>query len=208
MYAKGNQPELERDIKLLFERATSKPAVLTPIECLSSQRVVAHSEPGKVADSLNLRCSNTSNLGHGRIEQRVLECLSLPDGALNWPGAKQVFRLRRNRKRKKSGITECEVVYGVTSLSAEEASSDQLLCLCRGHWSIENRSHHTRDVTFDEDRSTVRTGAMPQLMAAMRNTALNLLRLTGVTNVAAARRSYAWQPHRVIPLLTQACTFE
>jgi predicted transposase YbfD/YdcC len=38
----------------------------------------------------------------------------------------------------------------------------------RGHWSIENREHYVRDVTFDEDRSQVRTGSSPQIMAAMR----------------------------------------
>ena len=41
----------------------------------------------------------------------------------------------------------------------------------RQHWGIENRVHWVRDVTFDEDRCTVRTGAGPQVLATVRNTA-------------------------------------
>ena len=37
------------------------------------------------------------------------------------------------------------------------------MSLSRGHWGIENRLHWVRDVTFDEDRSQVRTGAAPQV---------------------------------------------
>jgi len=58
-----------------------------------------------------------------------------------------------------------------------------------------------RDVTFDEDRSPVRTGAIPQVMAALRNTALGLLRRTGTSNIAAACRHYAAQPGEALALL-------
>ena len=45
--------------------------------------------------------------------------------------------------------------------------------------AMENRLHYIRDVTFDEDRATVRAGHAPQVMAAFRNTALGLLRRLG-----------------------------
>ena len=41
---------------------------------------------------------------------------------------------------------------------------------------IENRLHYVRDVTLGEDASQVRTGAAPQVMAALRNVVLGLLR--------------------------------
>ncbi|HSF31765.1 MAG TPA: hypothetical protein VLK82_14980, partial [Candidatus Tectomicrobia bacterium] len=41
-------------------------------------------------------------------------------------------------------------------------------------------------VTFDEDRSQVRCGNIPQVMAALRNTAIGLLRWTGHTNIDSA----------------------
>jgi hypothetical protein len=72
----------------------------------------------------------------------------------------------------------------------------------RNHWSIENTVHWVRDVTFDEDRSTVRTGAAPQVLASLRNTALNLHRLTGADNIAEACRLTAFSPDRGLDLLT------
>jgi hypothetical protein len=38
----------------------------------------------------------------------------------------------------------------------------------------------------------IRTGTGPQLMAALRNTDLNIARLRGETNIAASQRRNAW----------------
>ncbi len=51
-----------------------------------------------------------------------------------------------------------------------------------------------RDVTYGEDASTVRTGTIPQVLAAFRNAVIGLMRVAGVTNIAAACRRYADQP--------------
>ena len=58
-----------------------------------------------------------------------------------------------------------------------------------------------RDVTFDEDRSQVRCGNIPHGMAALRNTAIGLLRWAGHTNIAAACRQLAPQPAQVLVLI-------
>jgi predicted transposase YbfD/YdcC len=65
----------------------------------------------------------------------------------------------------------------VTSLSAQRATPSQLNELWRKQWAIENKLHWVRDVTFDEDRSTVRSGNAPQAMAAIRNIVISLFRL-------------------------------
>jgi len=78
---------------------------------------------------------------------------------------------------------------------------ERLLGLVRGHWSIENQSHWVRDVTFDEDRSQVRCGNIPQVMATLRNTAIGLLRWAGYTNIAAACRRLAAQPGLALTLI-------
>jgi len=52
-------------------------------------------------------------------------------------------------------------VYAVTNLDWAQVTAAGLAQLIRGHWSIENRVHHVRDTTFDEDRSQVRTGSAP-----------------------------------------------
>jgi hypothetical protein len=61
-----------------------------------------------------------------------------------------------------------------------------------------------RDVTFAEDRSQVRTGAGPQVMASLRNLVISILRLTGTTNIAAALRCNARNSSR--PLMAFGVT--
>ena len=85
-----------------------------------------------------------------------------------------------------------EVAFAITSRDAANASPQALQEFVRGHWSIENRCHWVRDVTFDEDRSQVRTGSGPQVMASLRNLAISIHRLNGATNIAAATRSCSW----------------
>ncbi|HET6500558.1 MAG TPA: hypothetical protein VFG87_07325 [Amycolatopsis sp.] len=61
----------------------------------------------------------------------------------------------------------------------------------RGYWPIETRIHWVRDVTYDGDRSQIRTGTGPHVMAAVRSAAIGVLRLAGITNIAAASRHHA-----------------
>jgi predicted transposase YbfD/YdcC len=122
-------------------------------------------------------------------------------GYLDWPGAQQVFRVTRRVVSKRTGVIRDEVVYGVTSLAPAQASAPQLLQVLRQHWHIENRSHWVRDVTFGEDASHVRCGSIPQVMAALRNTIISVLRRAGATNLATARRRCAARPAEALALL-------
>jgi predicted transposase YbfD/YdcC len=88
-----------------------------------------------------------------------------------------------------TGKQHSETVYGVTSLSPEKADPARLLELARGHWSIENRLHYVRDVTFDEDRCRIRKGSGAQIMASIRNLAISLLRMAGARLIAPALRA-------------------
>src|SRR6266542_2497950 len=74
------------------------------------------------------------------------------------------------------------------TLEAARAGPARLGVLARGQWEIENRAHWVRDVGFDEDRSQVRTGHGPQVMATLRNLAISLLRLGGYDNIARGVR--------------------
>jgi hypothetical protein len=76
-----------------------------------------------------------------------------------------------------------------------------LLDLVRSHGQIENKSHWVRDVTFDADRSQVRCGSIPQVMAALRHTTIGLLRWAGDSNIAAACRRFAAQPGLALTLI-------
>jgi len=150
---------------------------------------------------------------HGRHEVRLLWALHDPfvnrhageHGVARapWPGLQQVARVERRRTVRRRGQMHeaTEVTYLITSLPPERASATTLLGYLRGHWRIENRLHYVRDVTFDEDRSQVRLGATPQVMATCRNLALALLRRAGTPNIAAALPTYAARPHQAVSLV-------
>ena len=134
-----------------------------------------------------------------RIEQRRLRASTELVGYSDWPGLAQTLCLERRVTDRRTGATRGEIAYAVTSLAGQRATPAQLLTLWREHWHIENKLHWVRGhplgrVTFGEDRSTVRAGVGPQVLAALRNLAIGLLRLTGETNIAAACRRYAAQP--------------
>lgn len=140
---------------------------------------------------------------HGdRTEVRELAVSTDLNEWADWPHLAQVGRLVHTRTRR--GETTTELSYLITSLPADQASPARLLELSRGHWGIENRVHWVRDVTFDEDRCQVRSGAAPQVLAACRNLVIALLRRAGATNIAAALRSCSGHPELALALVTSA----
>jgi predicted transposase YbfD/YdcC len=130
----------------------------------------------------------------GRYEQRRLLVSTELVGYVRWPGVQQVLAMERRVVRKATGEVRTEWAYAVTSLPPARATPAQLLTLWREHWVIENKLHYVRDVTFDEDRAGVWKDRIPQVMAALRNAAIGVARLSGQTNIAAACRHYAAQP--------------
>jgi predicted transposase YbfD/YdcC len=134
----------------------------------------------------------------GRREVRRVWVSSALNDYLDWPGVRRVCKVERQTERKEKRTSE--VRYAITSVD-EEAGPDELLRHIRGHWGIENRLHYVRDVTFGEDASQVRTGSAPEVMAALRNAVIGVLRNAGATNIAAALRHNGWKQHNVFRLL-------
>jgi predicted transposase YbfD/YdcC len=121
---------------------------------------------------------------------------------IEFPHAAQAIQIRRRRRRlDEPRHFTTETVYAITDLQAHQAKPWRLADRIRGHWSIENRTHWVRDVTYDEDRSQIRTGTGPQVMATIRNAAIGALRLAGITNIAAATRHHARNANRPLALL-------
>lgn len=139
------------------------------------------------------------NKGHGRTERRTLVSTTALNNYLDWPGVGQVFRLERERTV--GGKTTVEVVHGITSLTRAQADAARLLTLTRWHWEIENRLHYVRDVTLGEDACRVRSGAAPQVLAAVRNVAVYLLEGVAAPSKAAATRRFAAHPQEAVRLL-------
>lgn len=177
LYAKDNQPKLLWAIRQLFDQPR-KPGLPPP----QTTKVV--------------------NGQHGRIEVRQIAVSPALNDYLDWPDVQQVFRLTRQRTRTKDGRRSQETVYGLTSLSAAEASPNQLIDITRAHWAaIENGIHWVRDVVMGEDACSVRTASAPQTFAALRNLAITLARLAGFDSITAAIDICAANPEDALRLL-------
>jgi predicted transposase YbfD/YdcC len=169
---KDNQPTLRADIALLFAQPPW------------GEEFATVTEQGRHGD---------------RREVRKLRASTALNEYLDWPHVQQVCCVERRITRK--GVTREETAYAITSLSPQQADAQQSLQVWRGHWGIENRLHYVRDVTMKEDASQVRSGSAPEVMAALRNVVLGLLRQTGATNIAAALRHYSYRPREALTLL-------
>jgi predicted transposase YbfD/YdcC len=133
---------------------------------------------------------------HGRRARRTIKAVLAP-AWIGFAGAAQVAQVRRTVTKK--GKKTVEVVYLITS--DRDAGPATLASWIRGHWHIENKLHWVRDVTYQEDKSLVRTGNAPRVMATLRGLAISLLRLDGHANIAAANRHHARDPQRTLTLL-------
>jgi hypothetical protein len=139
---------------------------------------------------------STTDKGHGRLETRTIRVSSEINGYVHFPHVQQVFRIERVVTNLQGTEPREETAYGLTSRTALRASPADLLSFNRGHWTIENELHYVRDETFGEDRSRIRNGSGPQVMASLRNLSISLLRLAGCTNISAALRDLSWNDKR------------
>src|SRR5216684_1617493 len=168
---KDNQEGLREDIDVLFQ----------------PHRKLA----GTSALPTDFRMAQTVEKGHGRLEKRIITVSSMLADYSTWPELAQVFKLESQRTNA-LGITKTEVRYGVTSLPVYLADPKRLLALSRGHWGIENGLHYRRDTTMREDHAQLRMGHAPQMLAVLNNTVLGLFARQGASNVAHARRAFAY----------------
>lgn len=129
----------------------------------------------------------TYDRGHGRQEIRTIQTMPAPN-SIRFPRAQQVFLIERHVHDLAGKPLSSIAVLGVTDLTAAQSGPRRLAEFVRGQWSIENRDHHIRDVTFGEDRCRIRTTATPSILATMRSYAISTLRLLGFTNIAEATR--------------------
>lgn len=143
----------------------------------------------------------TGQRGHGRYDIRRLQVVTCTGAlALDFPHAVQALRIRRRRLNLATGRWSTVTLYAITNLTAAQASPADLADALRGHWSIEVL-HHIRDTSYAEDTSRMRTGNAPRVMATLRNTAISLLRLAGITTITKALRRNSRNPYRPLQLL-------
>ncbi|GGW98269.1 ISAs1 family transposase [Streptomyces lomondensis] len=156
--------------------------------------VLKGNHPGLHALVKDLPCKEvplldrTRATAHGRDEVRRLKAVTVP--GLPFPHADQALQIVRRRRTLRTGKVSLERVYAITTLAVHQANAADLAERVRGHWAIENREHHVRDVTFGEDASRVRTGGAPRVMASLRNLAIGALLLAGWDDIAEGLRPH------------------
>ncbi len=90
----------------------------------------------------------------------------------------------------KQNVRTEELAYYIASLPATTPAKD-LNTGIREHWLIENSLHYTKDVTFKEDASRIRTKNAPQNISLLKNIVINIFRKNHYTNLAQAIRLVA-----------------
>lgn len=154
--AKGNQSEMEDNIRLWFEPEPD------PI-------------PGMGRLPKDFEVAKEVRKGHGRLEARTITVSSQLKDYLQWPYLEQVFMLDRHYISTKTGETNQQTRYGFTSLARDKITPDKLLEMTRSYWGIENGLHYRRDVTLNEDRARMTKGNLAQAMACLNNLVIGLL---------------------------------
>ena len=190
---KANQKTLFEDIKVLFE-----PFSETDTPDVETRRF----EALHIQEGAHLDAHTAVETAHGFTTTCTLRTSTLFTPYTDSPGLEQVYEYRIKQINTKIGESTHHTQYGITSLTPEQTTAEDLLTLCRNHWTIENKRHWIRDTVFGEDASRARTGSIPQLMAALRNAALALLRFAGYTKISEATRFFAVKPKLTVKLIS------
>ncbi len=158
---KNNQPGLFQDIELYFKNRQAPDFI--------------HCDPPD----------------HGRIEIRKIWTTTELNDYLNFPHVGQAFVIQRESTDKKTGVYSCDIAYGITSRTSQQADPKRVLETNRGHWSIENCCHYIIDWNYHEDRSRIRTGNGPENITRLRRFAISIIKSKGVRSVAQKMRQLA-----------------
>lgn len=129
----------------------------------------------------------TRQAEHGRIDTRTVKAAHVE--GLDLPYARQAIKVTRWRQNAKTKKISRESIYVVTSLTNAEATPADLARLLREHWSIEVH-HHIRDLSFDEDHRTNRTGHGPINLATIRESIINAIHDVGYLYLPEGRRDH------------------
>ena len=184
-FAKGNQSQMEEDIRLWFEPEPD------PI-------------PGMGRLPKDFETATEVSKGHGRLEERRLTVSSQLKDFLDWPYLEQVFQLERRFVSTKTGEVQEQIVYGFTSLSREEMVPEELLKKIRSYWGIETGLHYRRDVTLREDQTRMTKGNTAQVMACLNNLVIGLVfTRTDYAYLPQARRYFNAFPEQAFTILSR-----
>jgi len=139
-----------------------------------------------------LKRHTTVEKSHGRRERREYYFIEAPNDdplLARWPGIRSIGMV--HRQRESGDKVQEETIFAISSHAPKVKMLSQHI---RGHWAIENSQHWILDVTFAEDASRIRQGSSPEISAAFRRMALNILQrdTTIKENIRGKRLRAGW----------------
>ena len=190
MPVKDNQHKLLEDIRPVFEPNPSD--IYRKTFEQAPDNIGAHTDTCDMTEKEN-----------GWLQTRTMttRTILIDTDYVKWPGLAQVYQYKTERIHTRNGKKTTMTQYGITSLTPACGAAERILMPRRGHWSIENLSHRTRDVLFDQDASQVRCGNIPQVMCALRNATKSLLCTSKNIAIASAFRHFSANPKEALTLL-------
>jgi len=170
---KDNQPTLHEAIQLRFAYLREHPF-----------------------EEANKSLKTSHDKGHGRLETRVCELITLEqndplwgDFQQQWAGLRSLACITCTRQIGES-ISQ-ETRYFISSLLG---NASKVLYAVRQHWGIENQLHYVLDVSLDEDACRIRKDNGAEVLAVLRHVALNLVRqeTTWKRGIKARQKKAGW----------------
>lgn len=171
------------------------------VQAIAEVFMPAPVSPGHSCRPLPETTTQTIDHARGRTEYRYLTASSQLNDYLDWPHLGQVFRIQRVVHHHQTGKITYEVLFGITSLTTDKVTPDDLLHYVRQHWHIENRLHYVRDVTFREDVCTIRHTKRQRILASLNNLVIGLVRQTDFRYLPEARRYFSANYSEALQLL-------
>jgi predicted transposase YbfD/YdcC len=155
----------EADIALIVQVKDNQPTLHQQIE-----EIAATTAP--------LGSAHSRDKGRSRDERRTVTVFDPADKLADsdWhPHVAAIIRVERDvfARNAKTGLLRHsnETAFYVSNMPITATRAAQAI---RAHWGIETTSHYSRDVTFGEDRSRIRTN--PGIFARLRSFAFNILK--------------------------------
>lgn len=111
-----------------------------------------------------------SEKGHGRVETRIVEVFKFTHE--RWPELNTCIKVTKQSGLRRYGQYENNnsARYFVVNGQFDAIAGDNIT---RGHWLIENRHHHIRDVQLKEDSRRIRN--KPEIMMVIRSFGYNII---------------------------------
>ena len=128
--------------------------------------------------------SKISEFSKGRFETRKVSISNDLSGiSKEWIGLKTIIKVERTVVKKQ--ITSNETAFYIGSFETDAYGFNIGI---RKHWSIENKLHYVKDVTFGEDASKIISGNSAENFSLIRNIVINIFRKNGLKNIKQAIR--------------------